>query len=91
VLKGGVEQDVLHPEKRIYAIQKNPMTNAAIDIGFLRDLYVSLGEPVGETQWVVRVYYKPFIDWIWAGCVLMALGGLVTLRDRRYRLHGGGA
>jgi cytochrome c-type biogenesis protein CcmF len=63
-----------------------PMTEAAIDSGVLGDLYVSLGEPVEGNAWTVRVYRKPFVTWIWGGCVLMALGGLVALTDRRYRL-----
>ena len=63
-----------------------PMTEAAIDAGLLRDVYVSLGEPIDERAWSVRVYYKPFVDWIWGGCLLMALGGLLALSDRRYRL-----
>ena len=54
------------------------MTEAAIDTGLTRDLYVSLGEPVGDGAWIVRVYYKPFVDWIWGGCLLMALGGLLA-------------
>lgn len=87
VSKRGVPQEALHPEKRIYQIQSMPMTNAAIDTGIFRDLYVSLGEPIGASRWVVRVYYKPFVDWIWGGSVLMALGGLITLWDRRYRLQ----
>ena len=58
---------------------------AAIDTGFTRDLYVSLGEPVEGNAWIVRVYYKPFVDWIWGGCVLMALGGVLAASDRRYR------
>ena len=58
----------------------------AIDTGLTRDLYVSLGEPVGDGAWGVRIYYKPFVDWIWAGCVLMALGGVLAASDRRYRL-----
>jgi cytochrome c-type biogenesis protein CcmF len=66
-------------------VQQNPMTEAAIDPGFTRDLYVSLGEPAGGNTWIVRVYYKPFVDWIWGGCVLMALGGLLAATDRRYR------
>ena len=63
------------------------MTEASIDSGFTRDLYVSLGEPVEGDAWVVRVYHKPFIDWIWAGCFLMALGGLLAVCDRRYRVR----
>jgi cytochrome c-type biogenesis protein CcmF len=61
------------------------MTEAAIDTGVARDLYVSLGEPVGGGAWGVRVYYKPFVDWIWFGCLVMAMGGLLALSDRRYR------
>jgi cytochrome c-type biogenesis protein CcmF len=62
------------------------MTEAAINTGFTRDLYVSLGEPVDNGAWVVRVYVKPFVDWIWGGCLVMALGGTLALTDRRYRL-----
>jgi cytochrome c-type biogenesis protein CcmF len=61
------------------------MTEAAIDTGFVRDLYVSLGEPVDNNAWGVRVYHKPFVDWIWGGCFLMAVGGFLALSDRRYR------
>ncbi len=74
------------PEKHQFAAQSEPMTDASIRPGLTGDLYVSLGEPVGGTAWVVRVYFKPFIDWIWGGCVLMALGGVLALSDRRYRL-----
>ena len=77
----------LHPEKRFYPVQQMPMTEADMDSGFTRDLYVSLGEPVGEGRWVVRVYHKPFVDWIWAGCFLMAIGGALALSDRRYRVQ----
>jgi cytochrome c-type biogenesis protein CcmF len=76
----------LYPEKRIYRVQQNPMTEAAIDTGFTRDLYVALGEAVdGGAAWIVRVYVKPFIDWIWGGAFMMALGGLLAATDRRYR------
>jgi cytochrome c-type biogenesis protein CcmF len=75
----------LHPERRNYIVTRMPMTETAIDRGFTRDLYVSLGEPLGGTAWSVRVYYKPFVGWIWGGCVLMALGGLLAVLDRRYR------
>jgi cytochrome c-type biogenesis protein CcmF len=85
VTRDGKTVATMRPEKRIYRVQQNPMTEAAIDTGFTRDLYVSLGEPVGNTAWIVRVYYKPFVDWIWGGCVLMALGGLLAASDRRYR------
>jgi cytochrome c-type biogenesis protein CcmF len=62
------------------------MTEAAIDSGITGDLYVSLGEPLDGGAWAVRVYHKPYIVWIWIGCLLMALGGLVAASDRRYRL-----
>ncbi len=76
----------LHPEKRVYRVQTNPMTEAAIQSRLTRDLYVSLGEAVdGGAAWIVRVYYKPFIIWIWGGCLIMALGGLIAATDRRYR------
>jgi cytochrome c-type biogenesis protein CcmF len=79
--------EVLYPEKRRYFSSNMPMTEAAIDSGFLRDLYVSLGEPIeGERpQWSVRVYYKPFVSWLWYGAILMVLGGLLAVSDRRYR------
>ncbi|MBV8033288.1 MAG: heme lyase CcmF/NrfE family subunit [Betaproteobacteria bacterium] len=86
VTKDGREVAVLHPEKRIYAVQQMPMTEAAIDPGLFRDLYVSLGEPVDNDAWLVRVHVKPFVDWIWAGCLLMALGGALAASDRRYRV-----
>jgi cytochrome c-type biogenesis protein CcmF len=86
VTKNGRFFDRLYPEKRIYNVQQMPMTEAAIDTGLLGDVYISLGEPVANGAWSVRVYHKPFITWIWGGCVLMALGGLVALSDRRYRL-----
>ena len=85
VSKGGKLVESMLPEKRIYRVQQNPMTEAAIDTGFTRDLYVSLGEAVEGGAWIVRVYFKPFVDWIWGGCVLMALGGALAASDRRYR------
>jgi cytochrome c-type biogenesis protein CcmF len=75
----------MHPEKRVYHAAGQTMTEADIDTGLTRDLYVSLGEPVEGGAWGVRVYYKPFVDWIWAGCFVMALGGFLALSDRRYR------
>ena len=76
----------LFPEKRIYRVQQSPMTEAAIDPGFTRDLFVALGEPLDDAgAWAVRIYYKPFIRWIWLGAIIMALGGLFAASDRRYR------
>ena len=78
----------LRPEKRQYFSSQMPMTQAAIDTGFTRDVYVSLGDRLDDgpaPAWAVRVYYKPFVDWIWGGGLLMALGGLFAVADRRYR------
>jgi len=86
ILKGERLVRTMHPEKRQFNARGEPMTDAAIAPGITGDLYVSLGEAVSQTAWVVRVYYKPFIDWIWGGCLLMALGGVLALSDRRYRL-----
>jgi cytochrome c-type biogenesis protein CcmF len=85
VSRDGRPQMVLHPEKRIYNAQQMGMTEAAISSGLFGDIYVSLGEPVADGAWSVRVYSKPFVTWIWGGCVLMALGGLLAVLDRRYR------
>ncbi len=86
VYKDDVMIAELLPEKRTYLVQKNPMTEAGIDTGFLRDVYVALGEQIDERTWGVRLYYRPFVQWIWAGAALMALGGLLAALDRRYRL-----
>ena len=86
VSKDGREVALMHPEKRTYRVQKNPMTEAAIDWGWFRDLYVAFGERLGPSTWLVRIYHKPFVEWIWAGWLLMALGGLLAVFDRRYRI-----
>jgi cytochrome c-type biogenesis protein CcmF len=79
----------LHPEKRRYhARGQQVMTEAAIDAGIWRDVYVAMGEPVGRDAWAVRIHIKPFVRWIWGGGVLMALGGLLAIFDRRYRVTG---
>ncbi len=85
VFRGDRQVTTLFPEKRLYPIQSQPMTEAAIDVGFTRDLYVALGDDLGDGSWAVRLYYKPFIRWIWLGPALMALGGLLAASDRRYR------
>ncbi len=77
----------LSPERRIYRSQDMPTTEAVIDSGITRDLYVALGESLGDGRWAVRIHVKPFVDWIWGGCVLMAIGGLLAACDRRYRLR----
>ncbi len=87
VTRNGKLVTVLHPERRVYNVQGQTMTEAAIDTGLTRDLYVSLGDPLEGGAWLVKVQHKPFIDWIWGGCLIMALGGLLAASDRRYRLR----
>ena len=76
----------LRPQKRTYLVQQSPMTEAGIDAGWNRDLFVALGDPLGEGAWSVRIQYKPLIRFIWLGAFIMALGGLIAASDRRYRL-----
>jgi len=76
---------VMQPEKRRYGASGNVMTEAAIDAGFTRDIYVSLGEPLDDGSWAVRLQIKPFVRWIWLGALLMSFGGLLAVADRRYR------
>ncbi|WP_028919019.1 heme lyase CcmF/NrfE family subunit [Pseudoxanthomonas suwonensis] len=85
VRRGGSELTLLHPEKRAYASGGQVMTEAGIRPGLFGDVYVALGESLGDGAWAVRVHIKPFVRWIWAGAFLMALGGLVTATDRRFR------
>ena len=87
VRRGNEVIETLQPEKRRYFSSAMPMTEAGIDSGFMRDLYVSLGEPLDDarTEWSMRVYYKPFVPWLWGGVLLMVLGGLFAALDRRYR------
>ena len=87
VRRGNEVIETLQPEKRRYFSSAMPMTEAGIDSGFMRDLYVSLGEPLDDarTEWSMRVYYKPFVPWLWGGILLMVLGGLLAALDRRYR------
>ena len=84
VFRNDAPLTVLHPEKRAYASGGQVMTEAAIDPGFTRDLYVAMGEPLGGGSWALRVHVKPFVRWIWGGALLMMLGGLVTATDRRF-------
>lgn len=86
VLDGDREISVLHPEKRLYTVQQSMMTEAGIDAGLTRDLYVALGEPLGDGAWAVRVHVKPFVRWIWLGGLLMGLGGVLAAFDPRYRV-----
>ena len=76
----------MYPERRNYTVSEQVMTEAAIHPGLTRDLYVSLGDPLDDRgAWLVKVQHKPFVDWIWGGCLIMALGGLLAASDRRYR------
>ncbi|MCL7461708.1 heme lyase CcmF/NrfE family subunit [Pseudomonas sp. NW5] len=86
VIEAGREIAVLYPEKRLYTVQQMPMTEAGIDAGFWRDLYVALGEPLDEGAWAVRLHVKPYVRWIWLGGLMMAFGGLLAALDRRYRV-----
>ncbi len=88
VTKNGREVATLQPEKRTYIISTMPTTEAAIDASLMRDLYVALGEPIaeGSNEWALRIYVKPLIRWIWLGAIIMALGGLISMLDRRYRI-----
>ncbi|HSB47913.1 MAG TPA: heme lyase CcmF/NrfE family subunit, partial [Burkholderiales bacterium] len=86
VTREGRAVATLRPERRVYRVQESPMTEASILYGLFRHLYVALSEPVEGNAWIVRVHYKPFISWIWLGCILMALGGLLAASDRRYRV-----
>ncbi len=76
---------MLYPEKRTFRASGQTMTEAAIDRSLLRDVYLSMGEPVADGSWIIRAHVKPFINWIWLGCVMMALGGFIAVGDRRYR------
>ena len=76
----------LKPQKRVYVASGTPSTEMAIDVGFLRDLFVTLGEPKGNGRWSMSIYIKPFIRWVWLGALFMAFGGIVAVTDKRYRL-----
>jgi cytochrome c-type biogenesis protein CcmF len=87
VTHGGDPVATLFPEKRIYRVQQNPMTESGVHSNLMRDLYVSMGERLPSGEWIVRVQHKPFIVWIWGGCLLMMAGGLLAVCDRRYRVR----
>ncbi|MCZ6802949.1 MAG: heme lyase CcmF/NrfE family subunit [Proteobacteria bacterium] len=90
VVKNGQHVTTLHSQKRFYAVRNMSMTEAGIDSSLIRDLYISLGEPLGKTMddkaWSIRLYHKPFVRWIWLGAIFMAIGGLLAATDRRYRI-----
>jgi len=76
----------LVPEKRLYIVQRMPMTEAAIHSTLTRDLFVAMGEPLDDGAWAIRIYIKPFVIWLWAGAVVMAIGGIFSISDKRYRM-----
>ncbi len=89
VARNGREVARLFPEKRNYPVARMPTTEAAIDNGVFRDIYLVIGDPQEGGAWAVRTYIKPYANWIWAGCIIMALGGVLSLSDRRYRVAAG--
>ena len=91
VTRSGVEVTRLTPEKRVYPVQAMPTTEAAISNGIWRDIYLVIGDPQANGGFAVRTFIKPLANWIWAGCILMSLGGLISLSDRRYRVAAGAA
>jgi cytochrome c-type biogenesis protein CcmF len=86
VSKNGTERTVLESEKRLYTVTNMPMTEAGISPAIIHDLYASLGEPLSDGAWSIRIYHKPMVEWIWFGCLMMAFGGLLALADKRYRM-----
>jgi len=89
VYRNGREIAVLTPEKRFYPVAGMPTTEAAIDLGFTRDIYLVIGDPQANGGWAVRSHVKPFANWIWGGAILMAIGGFISLSDRRLRVAAG--
>ncbi|MEE4346703.1 MAG: cytochrome c-type biogenesis CcmF C-terminal domain-containing protein, partial [Paracoccaceae bacterium] len=87
--RGDTAITTLNPEKRFYPVAEMPTTEAAIDIGFWRDVYVVIGDPQADGGWAIRTYYKPLANWIWGGTILMALGGMLSISDRRFRVAAG--
>ncbi|MDR7125405.1 heme lyase CcmF/NrfE family subunit [Pseudotabrizicola sp. 4114] len=89
VRRNGALVATLTPEKRFYPVQAMPTTEAAIDYGFLRDIYLVIGDPQANGGYAVRSYIEPFANWLWGGCLIMAFGGFLSLTDRRYRVAAG--
>ncbi|MGB5102448.1 MAG: heme lyase CcmF/NrfE family subunit [Steroidobacteraceae bacterium] len=85
VTREGEHVATLHPQKRVYLVQRSPMTEAGIEVDWNRDLFVAMGEDLGAGAWSMRIQYKPMVRFIWLGCLVMALGGIVAVSDRRYR------
>ena len=89
VTRDGAEVAMLYPEKRVYPVAQMPTTEAAIDYGGLRESYLAIAAPQDNGGWAVRSYIEPFANWLWGGAIIMALGGLLSLTDRRYRVAAG--
>ncbi|MEM8872509.1 MAG: cytochrome c-type biogenesis CcmF C-terminal domain-containing protein, partial [Pseudomonadota bacterium] len=89
VFEGGVPETVISPEKRFYPVQSFPTTEAGIWRTWGGDLYLVIGDRQDDGGWVVRSFFKPMANWLWAGMIIMALGGTLSLTDRRYRLGAG--
>jgi len=85
VYNNGEFVTLLKPERRAYLVQTMGMTEAGIDPGLFRDIYVALGDPLADNAWAIRVHYKPFVRWIWLGAIFMAIGGFLAILDKRYR------
>ena len=85
ISRNGKQVAVVHPQKRTYRVQTSPLTEAGIDAGWARDLFVAMGEPLGDGAWSMRLQYKPLVRFIWLGALVMAIGGLIGACDRRYR------
>jgi len=86
VFKNGKLVSHLEPEKRFYSVQQMSMTEAGIHTTLTRDLFVAMGEPLDGDSWSVRMYYKPFVVWIWGGTFIMCIGGIFSISDKRYRI-----
>jgi len=85
ITRDGKHVATLHPQKRVYRVQRSPMTEAGIEVGWSRDLFVAMGDDLGQGAWSMRIQYKPMVRYIWLGALIMALGGIVAVTDRRYR------
>jgi len=86
VTRGGKPVAVLRPQKRHFWVQQTDNSQAAISVNWARDLFVAMGNPLGENAWSLRIQYKPLVRYIWLGALVMALGGLIAATDRRYRV-----
>jgi len=85
ITRDGREIATLHPQKRVYRVQRSPMTESGIEVDWNRDLFVAMGEDLGGGAWSMRLQYKPMVRFIWLGALVMSIGGLIAITDRRYR------